>query len=156
MSAELLRAIERAHAVSAWLATAALIVTLWFAWRGAVARWVTWLTATTTGLLLALTTGLGFALHDPYRAQLRQRLFLDSASLGWLFERKQHVAFGALMLSIGALASLALLRRAEARGGDAGLARDLRRAVAIGWTAAALLALFASVASALVARSAAF
>jgi hypothetical protein len=99
---------------------------------------------------------LGAALDEGYRAHLRQRLFLAAPALGWLFERKVHVAFGAVLLGVAAAALTAVRHRTEVRPGDAPVARELGRGAAIAWTAAAVLAVAASVASAVVARRAGF
>ncbi len=55
--------------------------------------------------LLAITALLhlavfitGVFLHPPFQNKLRQKLFLMSATLGWLFERKEHIAFAAISL----------------------------------------------------------
>ncbi len=150
MSLTLLRWIERLHAVLAWAATIALIVTAWLGARSeGTRRAVRVAGVTAVGLVLA-AGGLGLALHNPYRARLRQRLFLDSLELGWLFERKQNAAFAAVLLAVSALATCVQLER-----GGAG-ARDLRRSATLAWTASAALALAASVASAIVARRAHF
>ncbi len=107
-------------------------------------------------MLLLVASGLGLALHDTYRAKLRQRLFIGTPSLGWLFERKLHVAFAATLLGVGALATLARLDRARLDGAGAQERRDLARGAALAWGASAVLALAASVASAIVGRRAHF
>src|SRR6185312_5465887 len=96
------------------------------------------------------TSGLGLALHDTYRSRLRQRLFVQAPALGWLFERKLHAAFAATLLAVGGLALLGALAR------DERAARELRRSALLAWCAAAALSVFASIASALVARHARF
>ncbi len=150
-SIEALRSVERLHAVVAWAATAALVAALWMFAR-APRRAAQVAGAVAVGLVVA-AGGLGLALHDPYRARLRQRLFVEAPSLGWLFERKQSLAFAAVLLAVCALA--ATVRRARGSA-DAGETRDLARSAALAWAAAAVLALAASVASAIVARRAHF
>jgi hypothetical protein len=148
-----LRSVERLHAVVAWAATIALGVTAWLCVRKqGTRRAVRVAGATAVGLVLA-AGGLGLALHDPYRARLRQRLFLGSLELGWLFERKQNAAFGAMLLGVSALATLEQLERSAAGGPGT---RELRRSAALAWVASAVLALAASIASAIVARRAHF
>lgn len=153
MSLEALRLLERAHAILAWIATIALLFSAVVALRkGPSARGL--LGASALGGALLLGTGaLGLLLDEGYRSRLRQRLFLASPDLGWLFERKLHLAFGAMLLAVAGLASLVALRRA-APSGDRATA--LTRAVKLALGASALLALFASIASALVARRAIF
>lgn len=152
MSLEALRSLARLHALVAWLATAALFAAL-LAHAGR--RRGRALVSTVAAALVIATSALGVSLHDGFRARVRQKLFLASATLGWLFERKLHLAFGATLLAVSALATAALLSRAEARG-DALLVKDLRRASLIAWSASALLALAASIASAIAGRNAAF
>lgn len=153
MTTETLRTIARLHAAVAWLATAALPAAAWSGRRAQ--RGAAWIGAAAAALVLA-AGGLGLALDDDYRSRVRQRLFLASPSLGWLFERKQHLAFGAIALGVSAAATLAALRRVEARPGSEALARELRRSATTACAAAALLALAASVASAIVAHRTAF
>lgn len=151
----MLRALAKVHAITAWIATVALIAAAWAHASERARRLATAIGLAATTLALA-AGGLGFALHDGYRARLRQRLFLRSATLGWLFERKQHLAFAALLLAVAAAAITIARRRMEARPGAEAVTRELRRSAAIAWTAAALLALFASVASAVVSRRISF
>jgi len=151
LSIEALRTVERLHAVAAWAATAALVGAVWMSAR-AQRRAAQVAGAVAVGLVV-VAGGLGLALHDPYRARLRQRLFVEAPSLGWLFERKQSLAFAAVLLAVCALA--ATVRRARGSG-DPVEERDLARSAALAWSAAAVLALAASVASAVVARRAHF
>ena len=153
MSPAALRSIERAHAIVSWGATLALLVTTWMVTRSERTRRAARVAGATAVGLICAAAALGLALHDPYRAHLRQRLFIRSPALGWLFERKQNAAFAALFLGLCALATLVCLER----GGPAAPGtRDLRRSAALAWTASAALALAASIASAVVARHAHF
>lgn len=153
MSLEALRLLERAHAILAWIATIALLISAVLALRrGPSTRGL--LGAGALGGALLLGTGaLGLLLDEGYRSRLRQRLFLSSPDLGWLFERKLHLAFGAALLFVAGLASLLAFRRAAP---SAERSRALARAAKLGLAASALLALLASIASALVARRAIF
>ncbi|APR85209.1 Hypothetical protein A7982_10558 [Minicystis rosea] len=151
MSLEVLRSLARLHALAAWIATAALIAAAVVHVHDKSRRLSAWLAAAAATLSL-LAGGLGMALHDGYRARIRQRLFLASASLGWLFERKQHLAFGAVLLAVAGAALTAVTQRVESRPGSDDLARELRRGARVAWTASALLALTASIASAWVAK----
>jgi hypothetical protein len=96
--------------------------------------------------LLAAAFASGVLLDQPYRTRLRQRLFLASRALGWAFERKQHLAYGALLLASAALAAL-LARRPASDPDD----RALVRASRTGLLAAALFALAAAAISTVVA-----
>lgn len=138
----------RLHAIVAWIATLALFAA---AWAQATRRRGSVLIGATAAVLVIVTSAHGLSLHDAFRAHVRQKLFLSSAALGWLFERKLHLAFGATLLAASALATAIVWARADARG-DAALVKDLRRASVIAWSASALLALSAAIASA-IARS---
>jgi hypothetical protein len=148
VSPDALRSLERLHGIAAWGATAAVVVAAGLFARGARSRRAAGVVA---AVLAAGAAGLGLGLHDPYRARLRQRLFVEAPRLGWLFEQKLHAAFAAVLLSLCALALTLRLGRGPAAG-----ARDLHRAAMLGWTAAAALALGASIASTLVAGRAHF
>ena len=60
------------------------------------------------GVATALVTGVGAAgvyLYGEYRERLKQGIFIKAPTIGWLFERKEHLAFGAIVLAwAGALA----------------------------------------------------
>jgi hypothetical protein len=150
MSREQLLSLERVHAIAAWAATAAIALSAWLFVRSS--PWRRWAGAAAAVLALG-AAGTGLWLHDPYRSRLRQRLFVDAPSLGWLFERKQHLAVAAVLLALSALATP---ERLSPDPTDALGSRDLRRAAALAWTSSALLALAASIASTIVARRASF
>lgn len=174
MSLVELRWLARVHGVIAWGATAAVLLAAVLALasaRRAAGRGVVAASAGAVALLSAAAAA-GLALDLPYRGRLRQRVFLDDAyahapSLGWLFERKLHLAFGATALAWCALALLgaaALARRralevghiADVRDGAAGQAlpwvADLERGGRMALAASAALALGAAIISAVVAR----
>lgn len=151
MSHATLHLVAQAHAVAAWLATAALAAALLLVLRARRAR-LTAAVSAAAALLITIAAGLGVLLDAPYRARLRQRLFVSAPDLGWLFERKEHVAFAAVVLAWCALAALAsgrLARDPERKG-------DLDRAARLAAVAAVALALAASVMAAIVARRAHF
>jgi adenylosuccinate lyase len=150
VSLEALQALARLHGVAAWLATVTLIAAAWAQASGRARRLTVALGAAAATLALA-AGGLGFALHDGYRARIRQKLFLQSATLGWLFERKQHLAFAAVLLAVAAAAITIATRRLEARPGAEAVTHELKRASTFAWSAAAVLALTASVTSVIVA-----
>lgn len=155
MTPDALRTLARIHGVLAWGATAGLSAMAVVVLRKSPGR----RRATAAGFVITTvlaTSATGLAIHDPYRATLRQRLFLASPALGWLFERKQHAAFGATLLGLAALVTLLVLTRMERVARNTALARELRRTVALAWTAAALLTAAASLASTVVARHAHF
>jgi hypothetical protein len=66
------------------------------------------------GLSTAFVTvaaGIGAWLYVAYRSQLKQGIFMHAPPVGLLFERKEHLAFGAVMLAwAGAAAYFAAIR----------------------------------------------
>jgi hypothetical protein len=49
--------------------------------------------------IVTLTGALGVALYGPYRDKLKQPIFASSPAVGYLFERKEHLAVGALLFA---------------------------------------------------------
>ena len=50
----------------------------------------------------------GLFVYPEYRARIKQSIFQTAPRLGWTFERKEHLAFGAVLLAwVGALAYVA-------------------------------------------------
>jgi hypothetical protein len=64
-------------------------------------------------LLPTLAGALGVWIYGPYRDRIKQHIFIDAPSIGLLFERKEHLAFGAILLSWAAGAAYLLAIRAE-------------------------------------------
>ena len=148
MTHDTIETLARLHGVTAWASTVALagVAILFLRSRRAASPMPAWASPIALALT-ATTSALGVLVHDPYRSELRQKLFLASTKLGWLFERKLHLAFGCALLASLALASTSALRRATE-----GSRRDLARSAALGWIVSALFALAASVISAVVAK----
>ncbi len=84
-----------------------------------------------------LAGAIGASLYPAYREKLRQPIFAQAPSVGFLFERKEHLAFGALLFAwTGAVAYWG----ANARYVDVGLRTSLRRTAHWAFVASALLA----------------
>jgi hypothetical protein len=49
--------------------------------------------------LVTLAATLGITMYDAYRERLRQPIYASSATIGYLFERKEHLAFGVLLFT---------------------------------------------------------
>jgi len=78
---------------------------------------------------------LGVSFYPDYRDRLRQAIFQQGPGIGYLFERKEHLAFGALMLAWAGAAAYVGGHWAE------GEAREpLRKAAHWAFVAAAALA----------------
>ena len=125
-----LRLLESVHGHFGILAAVALVHPAWLLRRGRPlsrgARWSVGLTA----LVTCGAFGLGLLLYEPYRAQVKRRLFAYSRDAGWLFETKEHLAFAVIALTLGATAAALLTPRDDAR---------TRRLAAAAYAAAALL-----------------
>ena len=105
MTAEfLLRLLERIHGHLGWLAVGALIhpaILLRNPKRRAP------LAILLTALAVTAAGALGAWIYPDYRVLVKPLLFQDAPAVGWWFERKEHLAVGAISLTwIGALAHL--------------------------------------------------
>lgn len=60
---------------------------------------------------VSVASAIGMWLYVAYRERLKQKIFLDGPAYGLIFERKEHLAFGALLLAwAGAAAYVAAIR----------------------------------------------
>jgi hypothetical protein len=85
--------------------------------------------------MATLAGTIGASLYPAYRERLRQPIFAHAPAMGYLFERKEHLAFGAILLAwAGAVAYAAAFRYA-----DVGVRDALRRAAHWAFVASALL-----------------
>jgi hypothetical protein len=85
--------------------------------------------------VVTLVGGLGVAMYADYRDRLRQAIFQHAPAMGYLFERKEHLAFGAILLAwAGALAYVGAARL------EGDLRERLRKAAHWSFVAAAALA----------------
>jgi hypothetical protein len=153
MTIEFVRKVAIAHGVISWiaaLALAAVAARLLLRRPNAPRRLFAHAAASTA--LAGLAFASGALLEQSYRAHLRQRLFLASRPLGWLFERKLHLAFGSLLFTLCALAALLAASRAERASTPLDpIAASLVRAARFAYAASALFALFACAVSSLAA-----
>jgi hypothetical protein len=100
----LLRALERIHGHLGWLVVAALLhpaIVLFNPRRRARL-------SVSLAAGFALATGiLGACIYPEYRDRIKQHLFVEVPRVGWLFERKEHLAVGAIALAmVGCVAHL--------------------------------------------------
>jgi hypothetical protein len=131
----LLRALERIHGHLGWLAIAALLhpaILLRNPRRRA---------PLSVGLAtaMAVTTALlGARIYPSYRELLKQRIFIEHPSLGWAFERKEHLAVGAISFAIaGCIAHFAVPLFDEPSRGH--VARLAHRAFVVAFALAAIV-----------------
>jgi len=54
--------------------------------------------ASSTGFV-TVAAAIGMGIYVAYRERLKQGIFIHAPSVGLLFERKEHLAFGAVMLA---------------------------------------------------------
>jgi hypothetical protein len=101
------------------------------------------------GLAVGLATlagALGAGLYPSYRERLRQPIFASAPAVGYLFERKEHLAFAAVLLAwTGALTYAASQMRCEDVGAPDATRDALRRAAHWAFVSAAILALATAV-----------
>jgi hypothetical protein len=163
VTVETLRRLALMHGLLAWLSAASLAIAALALARRRPLRLSRALFAGAAGATLLVTIAwiAGMFLHAPYQARLRQRIFLHDPALGWLFERKEHLSFGALGLAWCALTAAALLALRSRRSMPEGARQsgapdragdDLRRAAVRAYAASAVLAAAACTAATLVAR----
>jgi hypothetical protein len=106
MTTLLLRALEHIHGHLGWLSVAALFhpaVLLRNTKRRARLS-----VSLATGLVV-VTALLGGYIYPLYRDRIKQHIFIEAPRIGWMFERKEHIAVGAVSFAlVGCLAHLTL------------------------------------------------
>ena len=101
----LLRVLEHVHGHIGWLAVAALLHP---AILLRVRRRRSPLAAVLATSIVLVASALGATIYPDYRLRLKQSIFIASPTLGWCFERKEHLAVGALVFAlVGCIAHLA-------------------------------------------------
>jgi hypothetical protein len=96
MSAALVRALEHVHGHLAWISTAALYhpaILLRRPRRRAVGASIA------AAVLITATVALGATIYPAYRGQLKPTIFAESPIVGMIFERKEHLGVGTLVLA---------------------------------------------------------
>lgn len=147
MSDLVVRLLERVHGHVGWLAALALAhpaVMLRRPRRNVLG------VATAATVLVTLAAALGALLYPGYRGGIKPELFASAPAVGELFERKEHLGVGALVLAWVGLAVLALARRRDAA------APDLGRVAFVAYAGAAFVAIVAAGAGLIVSAHASF
>ncbi|MGH7294493.1 MAG: hypothetical protein ACRELB_06160 [Polyangiaceae bacterium] len=104
MSVLLLRVVERIHGHLGWLTVVALLHPAILLRNPRRRARLSVVLATSLAVATAL---LGATVYPEYRARLKQHIFIEAPRIGWLFERKEHLAVGAVSLAVaGCLAHL--------------------------------------------------
>lgn len=138
-----LRLLERIHGHAGWLAVAALLhPVIVLRSPGRRARGAAW----SSTLLVSAVAGLGASLYPSYRSLLKQAIFQENATLGWWFERKEHLAVGAVCFAwVGLLCHLAAHRESAFQKRLAALAH---RAYAAAFLSAGVVATIGTIVAA--------
>lgn len=128
---------EHVHGHIGWLAAISLIHPAIVLRR--TKRKAHWAVGLAVGVV-TVAGGLGAYIYGDYRDKLRQSIFQHARVIGYLFERKEHLAFGACLLAYaGGLAYLGAMRlEGETR-------ERLRKAAHWSFIAAATLAVATAV-----------
>jgi hypothetical protein len=133
-----LRILERVHGHLGWLSVAALLhPAILLRHAGRRARLAV---ALATSVVVG-TAALGAFLYPEYRARLRPRIFAESPRLGWIFERKEHLAVGAVAFALVGCAAHLSLPLFDDDTRDA-MARLAHRAFVVAFVLATLVAVF--------------
>jgi hypothetical protein len=109
------RMIAHLHGHAGWLAAAALVHPAILLRTPTRRAHLSVLLATLT---VTLAAAFGVTIYPLYSSRLRQAIFVSAPTIGWLFERKEHLAFGAVLLAwAGAAAYVAAWRADDALSG---------------------------------------
>ena len=106
MTTLLLRVLERIHGHLGWLSVAALLHPAIFLRNPKRRARLSVLLGTS----FVLTTAFfGVTIYPHYRERIKQHLFIEAPKIGWMFERKEHLAVGAVAFTlVGCVSHLAL------------------------------------------------
>ncbi|MEA2751608.1 MAG: hypothetical protein QOI41_5751 [Myxococcales bacterium] len=111
MLLEATRLMEHVHGHLGWLAAATLVHPA-IVLRSRTRR-AHYAVGLSTGFV-TVAAGIGVWLYEAYRERLKQGIFMHAPSIGLLFERKEHLAVGAVLLAwAGAAAYFAAASAAE-------------------------------------------
>jgi hypothetical protein len=102
MTTLVLRLLEHVHGHLGWLSVAALLhpaILLRNARRRARLS-----VSLATGFVL-VTAVLGATIYPLYRERIKQHLFIEAPRIGWMFERKEHLAVGAVAFAVAGCAA---------------------------------------------------
>lgn len=149
MSVAVLRVLEHIHGHVGWLCVAALLHPAILLRNPKRRARLSVILAT----VFAVATGLmGGFIYPEYRLRLKQAIFIHAPTLGWCFERKEHLAVGAVGFAlVGCIGHLSA-RSFE----DDGVRERLASAAHHAYVAAFLLSLVVAVLGVVVATYSTF
>jgi hypothetical protein len=143
MTYDVVRIAEHIHGQLGWLAAAALIhpaIVLRIRRRRAH------LAVALAVLFPTVVGAVGMWVYGPYRDRIKQSIFMDSPWIGLLFERKEHLAFAAILLSwAGGVAYVMASRGRGEDGAVPGAEETLRTLASRAFLAASVLAVIVAV-----------
>jgi hypothetical protein len=93
--------LETFHGHLGVLAAAALLHPAILLRKGHALSWRTRLSVTLSTAFVMLAFGSGLWIYPHYRSQVRTGLFHASAAAGFLFETKEHLAYGVVATALG-------------------------------------------------------
>lgn len=114
MTLDVLRRLTLFHGIVAWVAALLLLTVaiMVLRARGWEHPWFRRLAImSTVSAIVSFASGLAIEQH--YRVHIRQRLFIASKNLGWLFERKIHFSLGVFAFALMGLGLLFLVQKDE-------------------------------------------
>jgi hypothetical protein len=138
-----LRVQEHVHGHVGWLAALALVHPAILLRRTKRKAHLSVVLATSVA---TLTGVMGVAMYGDYRDRLRQHIFQQARIMGYLFERKEHLAFGAIFLAWAGMLAYFGATRLEGQPRE-----HLRRAAHWSYVAAAALCIATAVLGTMVA-----
>jgi hypothetical protein len=138
-----LRVQEHVHGHVGWLAALALVHPAILLRRTKRKAHLSVVLATAVA---TLTGVMGVVMYGDYRDRLRQHIFQQAPIMGFLFERKEHLAFGAIFLAWAGALSYFGATRLEGQPRE-----HLRRAAHWSFVAAAALCVVTAVLGTMVA-----
>ncbi len=138
MTTLLLRVLERIHGHLGWMSVAALLHPAIFL-RNPKRR-ARLSVALATGFVV-VTALFGGYIYPLYRERIKQHIFIEAPRIGWLFERKEHLAVGAVAFALAGCVSHLTLPLFSDEDLKRTMARLAHRAFVVAFALALLVAI---------------
>lgn len=138
MTTLLLRVLERIHGHLGWLSVAALLHPAIFLRNPKRRARIS--VALATGFVVA-TALFGGYIYPLYRERIKQHIFIEWPKLGWMFERKEHLAVGAVAFALAGCMSHLTLPLFADEGTKRTMALLAHRAFVVAFALALLVAI---------------